>query len=336
MNEIQAEPQISVIIVNWNGQALLDECLGSLKTQTFKDFETILVDNGSRDGSAEWVKKHHPGVRLLELKSNLGFSAGNNAGLALARGKFIALLNNDTKADPGWLEALHHCLESDDRIAACDSRILYYDRPDLVWSSGGSYTISGSVFSRFNREPEEKASRNEADVFIAVACAALYRKEVIDQIGFFDEEFFNGYEDVDWSFRAHLAGYRIVNQPKAVVCHKVSSTQVHNSPEFVYHGQRNVSAVFFKNMPGWLLFKYWPLHLAYGLGSLVYFARAGRLNAFLKAKRDFLKMFPGTWRKRKVIQARRKLNSAEVELLLGKRWLGVKARKFSNRDQTAG
>lgn len=336
MKEIQAAPQISVIIVNWNGLALLDECLGSLKGQTFRDFEIILVDNGSTDGSAEWVRRHHPGVKLLELESNLGFSAGNNQGLKIARGKFIALLNNDTKADPGWLEALHHCIQSDDRIAACDSKILYYDRPGLVWSLGGSYTVAGSVFARHHREPDEKADKNPADVFIAVACAALYRKKVIDGIGFFDEDFFNGYEDVDWSFRARLSGFRIVNEPKAVVWHKVSSTQVHNSPEFVYHGQRNVSAVFIKNMPGLLLFKYWPLHLAYGLGSFLYFARAGRLKAFLRAKRDFLEMLPELTRKRKKVQARRALNPAEVEALLEKRWLGVKAKKFKNPNLASG
>jgi hypothetical protein len=280
-------------------------------------------------------------VRLLELKSNLGFSAGNNAGLGLARGELIALLNNDTKAEPGWLEALYKCIKADDRIAACDSRILYYDRPDLVWSSGGSYTISGSVFARFNREPVEKipgeeAGQTPADVFIAVACAALYRKKIIDQIGFFDQEFFNGYEDVDWSFRAQLAGYRIVNEPKAKVRHKVSATQIHNSPEFVYHGQRNVSTVFVKNMPGRLLLKYWPLHLAYWMGSLVYFARAGRLKAFSRAKRDFLKMLPGTWGKRREIQARRSVSAADLDRRLEKRWLGVKAGKFKSPGPAAG
>ena len=188
MKAFSSALEISVIIVNWNGLALLDECLRSLESQTFQNFEIILVDNGSTDGSAEWVKGHHPGVRLLELKTNLGFSAGNNAGLGLARGEFIALLNNDTKAEPEWLEALYKCLKADDSIAACDSRILYYDQPRLIWSSGGSYTVSGSVSARLNREPDQMKDQTPVDVFIAVGCAALYRKKGIDQIGFFDGE----------------------------------------------------------------------------------------------------------------------------------------------------
>jgi len=332
MRTEQADPRISVIIVNWNGLSLLEECLRSLEGQTFRDFEIIMVDNGSSDGSAEWVRRNYPKVRLLELGFNTGFSAGNNAGLKIARGEFIALLNNDTKTDPGWLEALYSCIRSDPNIAACDSMILYYDQPHLIWSSGGSYTVAGSVFARLNREPNIGSERIPVDVFIAVACAALYRKKVIDEIGFFDEDFFNGYEDVDWSFRAHLSGYRIVNQPRALIYHKVSSTQVHNSPEFVYNGQRNVSAVFIKNMPPPLHFIYGPFHLAYILGSCLYFARTGQLRAFLRAKKDLVRMLPVLWQKRKSIQSKRLLGPREVDRLLDKRWLGAKARKFGNKD----
>jgi len=341
MSDGRPGPEVSVIIVNWNGRELLEECLRSLSAQTFRDFEVILVDNGSSDGSAEWVEKNHPEAAVLRLKQNLGFSAGNNAGLKLARGRFIALLNNDTKAEPGWLEALHRGISADQQIAACDSMVLYYDRPDLIWSAGADYTVAGSVSARHHlqpaaRMPEKEGSSSPADVFVAVACAAIYRKKVIEEIGLFDEDFFNGYEDVDWSFRAHLFGHRIVNQPQAIVRHKVSSTQVHNSPEFVYHGQRNVGAVFLKNMPGWLLFKYSWLHLAYSLGSLVYFARAGRLTSFLRAKRDLLGMLPGILRKRKKIQAGRVLETAQVEALLSQDWLHAKTRKFLGGDPSAG
>lgn len=333
-------PQVSVIIVNWNGRALLEDCLGSLSDQAFRDFETILVDNGSSDGSAEWVEKNHPGVTVLRLSKNLGFSAGNNRGLTLARGEFVALLNNDTKADREWLGSLYRCIISDPKIAACDSLVLYHDRPDLVWSAGADYTVAGSVSARHHREPvqtlqEKEGGTEPAGVFAAVACAAIYRKKVIEEIGLFDEEFFNGYEDVDWSFRAHLFGHRIVNEPRAVIRHKVSSTQIHNSPEFVYHGQRNVSAVFLKNMPGWLLFKYSWLHLAYVLGSLIYFYRAGRLKAFLRAKRDLMGMLPGIIRRRKKIQAGRVLGTAEVEDLLSQDWLQSKASKFRGGDPSA-
>jgi GT2 family glycosyltransferase len=336
MTDKSPRPQVSVIIVNWNGKVLLEECLGSLEKQTFRDFELILVDNGSTDGSAAWVEKNCPGIRLLALKTNTGFSAGNNAGLKLARGEFIALLNNDTKAEPDWLEALYRCIKSDDSIAACDSLVLYYDRPDLVWSAGGIYTIAGSVSPRWYREPAEEKSNEPREVFAAVACAAIYRKSAIREIGFFDEDYFNGYEDVDWSFRAHLSGYRIVNVPAAKVYHKVSFTQVHNSHNFVYHGQRNVSATFIKNMPDGLFLKYLPLHLAYAAGSFWYFLKVGRSGAFIRAKYDLLRQLPALISKRRMIQYRRTVSSAAVEGLLEKKWLGAKIGKFKLKDPARG
>ncbi len=336
MRDIMPEPLISIIIVNWNGRALLEECLQSLEDQTFQDFEIILVDNGSTDGSAEWVRSHYPLVRLLALKTNTGFSAGNNAGLKLARGEFIALLNNDTKAEPGWLEALYQCILTDQSIAACDSMVLYYDRPDLIWSAGGIYTIAGSVSPRWYRQPAEGKSQEPQDVFVAVACAALYRRSVIREIGFFDEDYFNGYEDVDWSFRARLLGHRIINVPAARVRHKVSFTQVHNSTSFVYNGQRNVSATFIKNMPEGLLPKYLPLHLAYALGSFWYFLKVGRAGAFLRAKYLVLRTLPALAVKRRAVQKLRTVTEAEVEEMLEKKWLGAKIGKFRLKDPDKG
>ncbi|MDO9390507.1 MAG: glycosyltransferase family 2 protein [bacterium] len=329
-------PEISVIIVNWNGRALLEECLQSLEDQTFQDFEIILVDNGSTDGSAAWVEKNHPRVRLLALGSNTGFSAGNNAGLDLARGEFIALLNNDTKAEAGWLEALYRGICSDGRIAACDSMVLYYDQPGLIWSAGGVYTIAGSVSPRLYQQPDRGPGQGPQDVFIAVACAAIYRMKVVREIGLFDEAYFNGYEDVDWSFRAHLSGHRIVNVPAARVYHKVSSTQIHNSPDFVYNGQRNVSATFIKNMPGWLFFKYLPLHLAYALGSFWYFAKVGQAGAFLRAKRDLVRQIPALVSQRNAIQTGKTVSSGAIDGLLEKNWLTAKVSKYRKNDHAKG
>jgi len=325
---LRLTPEISVIVVNWNGRPLLDECLSSLQAQTVRGHEVILVDNGSADGSAEWVARNHPRVRLLRLRSNLGFSGGNNAGLALARGRYIALLNNDTRVEPGWLAALHRRIESDQRIAACDSKVLYHDRPGTIWAAGADYTVAGSVQARGNGLKDSPGSAESGEVFVAVACAAIYRRSAIEEIGFFDETFFNGYEDVDWSFRAWLSGYRIFNEPAARVYHKVSSSQVHNSPGFVYHGQRNVSATFLKNMPSPLLRKYWPLHLAYAAGSAAYFARIGRGGAFLKAKGDVLSRLPEIMSRRRLVQSLRRSSDAEIESRLVRKWLGAKKGKF--------
>jgi GT2 family glycosyltransferase len=329
-------PQVSVVVVNWNGRQLLEDCLGSLANQTFKDFETILVDNGSKDDSVNWVKENYPGVKLIPLNENVGFSAGNNIGYQHSRGEFIALLNNDTKVRPEWLEALYNRIKTDEKIAACDSLILYYDRPDSIWTAGGCYSIAGAVSPRLNSRPHNEAGCMPVEVFVAVACAAIYRRSVINEIGFFDEDYFNGYEDVDWSFRAHLFGYKISNEPTAIVHHKVSSSQVHNSPDFVYNGQRNVSATFIKNMPRRLLTKYLPLHLAYMAGSFLYFAKIGRAGDYLRAKWDLLCHLHDLWAKRRDIQNRRKISEAELEDILERKWIWNKMGKYLNKDYKKG
>lgn len=321
-------PRISIIIVNWNGLALLKECLQSLATQSFQDFEIILVDNGSSDGSVEWVRMNCPNVRLLCLEANVGYSAGNNAGVKIAHGQYIVLLNNDTKVERDWLNALYVRIASDDNIAACDSKVLFCERPNAIWAAGGIYAVAGSVQSRWSGETDGPDKQSAADVFIAVACAAIYRRAVIDRIGFFDEDFFAGYEDVDWSFRAHLAGYRIMNEPAAIVYHKVSATHIHNSSIFVYNSQKNVSMTFMKNMPMKLMLKYFPLHIIYNIGCLIYYAKIGRLKAFLRAKGYVLSRMVTILKKRKEIQKLAVVPASGIDVLLGHDWFKDKFKKF--------
>lgn len=326
-------PKVSVIIVNWNGRHLLADCLSSVFRQTFKDFETILVDNGSIDGSVQWVRENYPNVHVVYLEQNLGFSGGNNVGIRLAKGKYIVLLNNDTEVEDRWLESLYDYIQTDDRIAACDSKVMYYTDRDAVWSAGAVYSVAGSASFRRDQGPDGRGLDKPTDVFVAVACSVIYRKSALDEIGCLDEDFFAGYEDVDWSFRAHLRGYRIVNVPASRVYHKVSVTHVHNSNSFVYHGQRNVFSVFIKNMPSTLLLRYWPLHLVYTVGSFVYFAKIGRGRAFLRAKWDAMKQLPSLLHKRQAIQRTRKVSSKEIDALLSRTWFKLKLTKLLESEE---
>lgn len=320
-------PAVSIVILNWNGKHLLPDCLTSVRRQTYRDFEVILVDNGSSDGSVDWARAEYPEIRVLPLATNQGFCGGNNAGIRAALGDYIVLLNNDTEVAVDWLGELVRYISADRSIAACDSKVLYFHQRDTVWSAGANYTIAGSAeFRGQGRKDSEFAE--PAEVFIAVACSAIYPRRVLEEIGGLDEDFFTGYEDVDWSFRARLRGYRIVNVPSSRVYHKVSATHAYNSPTYVYHGQRNVVAVFLKNMPGRLLLKYAALHLLYTGGSLLFFARAGRLSAFLRAKRDAVRVLRKTWRKRRDIQRSRSITPAQVEASLQRDWIGSKLRKF--------
>jgi GT2 family glycosyltransferase len=320
-------PAVSIVIVNWNGKHHLTVCLSSVRRQTYRDFELILVDNGSTDGTVEWVRAEYPEVRVVALETNQGFCGGNNAGIRVAQGEYVVLLNNDTEVAADWLAELVHHVSQDPGIAACDSKILYFDHRDTIWSAGSNYTIAGSA--EFRGQGRKDAEFVEpAEVFAAVACSAIYPRRVLEEIGELDQDFFAGYEDVDWSFRARLRGYRVLNVPSSRVYHKVSATHEYNSPLYVYNGQRNVLTVFLKNMPGRFLLKYAVLHLVYTAGSLLFFARAGRLAAFLRAKRDAIRQLPRTWRKRRKIQGSRSITPAQLEAYLRRDWMGSKLRKF--------
>ncbi len=326
--------RVSIIILNWNGRHLLDDCLSSVLAQSYDDFEVIIVDNGSTDGSPQWIAEHYPQVRLERLSENRGFCGGNNFGISRSRGEYIVLLNNDTKVDENWLEPLVSTMDFDATIAACDSKVLYFDQPDLIWMCGAQYAVSGSVTGRGHLERDGVQYSTVCDVFAAVACSAMYRRFVFDQIGWLDEDFFAGYEDIDLSFRSRLLGYRIVNVPESRVYHKVSATHVFNSPEYVYHGQRNVDYVYIKNMPFKLFIKYLPLHLVYMLGSMIYFAKEGRLGSFLRAKWAMAMNIPKLIRKRKLIQSRRTVSSAVIDSLLDRDWLGSKLKKLKTIHPT--
>jgi GT2 family glycosyltransferase len=327
-------PLISVIIVNWNGKHHLNGCLSSLLNQSLQDYEVIIVDNGSTDGSMEFVADNFPKAITIGLDSNRGFSGGNNIGILASRGKFVVLLNNDTEVDQDWLQQLYLQINKDESIAACDSKVFYYGDRNSIWAAGGTYSIAGTSQMRGNLEEDSAVFDEPRDIFTAIACAAIYRKSAFEDIGLLDEDFHSGYEDVDWSFRAHLRGYRILNAPAAHVYHKVSATHGYNSPAFVRNGQRNVFYVYIKNMPLPLLLRYWPLHLFYSIASMVYFARIGQLIPFLLGKLEAVLHLPVVLRKRREVQNNRRVSSKAIDDLLTREWLGLKLNKFLSTRKT--
>jgi GT2 family glycosyltransferase len=303
--------QVSVIVVNWNGKHHLEECLSSLSNQTFEQFESILVDNGSTDGSVEFVLKHFPEVRIIRLKENVGFCRGNNIGFQHSMGDFVALLNNDTRVDRRWLEELCNAMEQDPEIGMCASCIANYFCPDILDTAGDGYDICGVGFKIGNGLKVTERKRNEY-VFGACAGAALYRRSMIDEIGFFDNDFFAVGEDIDLSFRANLRGYKCVYVPSAVVYHKIGQTVGSDSDFLLYHARRNVEYAYFKNMPWPLVFLTLPLHVIYNLLTFAQALGQGRWHVFLKAKRDFLINFAKICKKRKTIQLLRKISLTEL------------------------
>lgn len=320
------DPDISVIIVNYNGVRHLRTCLGALEAQQGVPFETIVVDNASSDGSIDLLRTAFPAIRLVALDANHGFAGGNNRGAAQARGRWLVFLNNDTRVAPGWLLALRDGLEWSPDTALVTSRIVYMHDPTILDSAGDGVTRAGGAFKHGHGASVSRYLRRQ-EVFGACGAAFLIVRRVYEEIGGFDEDFFLSHEDVDLSYRARLRGYRCVYVPEAVVHHAGSATLGRSSATSIFYGQRNSEWVYLKNTPAPLLLRTLPLHALYLAAALVYFTWSGRLPAFVSAKWAAVRSLRVMWRKRRAVQRTRRASASDIWQLLEPGWLGLKLRE---------
>jgi GT2 family glycosyltransferase len=277
-----SEPIISVVIPNWNGAHHLPECLNSLKGQRFQAFDTVLVDNGSSDESLALVEKDFSWVRVIARGDNGGFSSAVNDGIRQTDAPFVVLLNNDTRADPGWLQALHDGLQRYPEASMGASRMLLYDPPHRVDSAGDGYSlIAGAGYNLAAGEARE-AVDEDAWVFGACAGAAIYRRSLFEDIGLFDEDFFLVFEDVDLDLRAQVAGHRCIYLADAIVYHKRGASTDNASLEVISRSWRNTLWVAGKNLP-------LPLLLVWGASFCL---RAARLFGMAILARAWRKLRP--------------------------------------------
>ena len=249
---------VSVIIPNFNGKAFLKPCLNSLMHQSKAEKEIILVDNGSKDDSVEFVRTDYPEVKIIPLSENRGFSEAVNQGIRQAKGELVVVLNNDTVVDSDWLEVLSSFLGENPDIGFCASKIVKYDDPTVIDSVGSGIKRSGYTFNMGNAVKDMGQYNSPREIFGAPAAAAVYRKSMLDDIGLFDEDFYMYLEDVDLSFRAQLRGYRCMYVPEAHVRHAGAGTtgkQYHK--DNVYFIARNSIYVLVKNMPREILRSYY-------------------------------------------------------------------------------
>ena len=320
------QPDVSVVIVTWNGRPHLDTCLPSVEAQRDVGVETIVVDNGSTDGTADYVRSRYPWVKLVPLTANLGFAGGNNAGVREARGRFVAFLNNDTSADPLWLRALLSGIDEANGFALMTSRIVYMHDPDVIDSAGDGVLRWGGAFKRHHGEPASAAAVTQ-EVFGICGAACLMPRAVFDDLGGFDEDFFVSHEDVDLSYRARLRGYRCRYVADAVVRHVGSATLGTVSPFSVFHGQRTLEWVYVKDTPGRLLLVTLPGHIVYDVAAGVHFARVGMLRPYLRAKVAAMAGLPRMLRKRAAVQRERRVGASAIAPLLDTKWLSTKVRE---------
>lgn len=310
-------PLVSVIVPNWNGERHLPACLDSLCRQTYDHREVIVVDNASSDGSVALVERGYPQVKILRLPVNRGFAGGANEGIRAARGEVIALLNNDAEADLNWLAELVAALSQYPEAGMAASKMLLYDRRDVINSAGDFYGPDGVPGNRGVWQRDSGQYQQEEWVFGPCGGAAAYRRTLLDQVGLLDEAFFFSVEDVDLAWRAQLAGYRCIYVPRAVVYHKLSATG--GGPTASYYCGRNFIYVLAKDVPASLLRKHWSAmvgaQLCFVWESLSHFREAAA-RARLRGQLTGLWHVPRLLKARREVQASKRVSDEYLEKIL--------------------
>lgn len=316
------KPLVSVVILNWNGKEMTAACIKSLDKLKFKDFEIVVVDNGSGDGSADYISKKFPKIRLVKNKRNLGFAGGNNSALDFAKGKYICLLNNDMVVDPLWLTRLLSVMEKDKKIgAAGGGRFDWNDENPIYNKKNILRTIKH--LNRYTGFPyEENYHERLEDVDSLSGGAVLLNRQVIDKIGFFDTRFFAYTEDRDLFARMKRAGYKTIYVPKAYIWHQISRTGRRNKYRFNFLLLRNHLYFLFKNFDPYYLQLAVILYIfreaKASVREIVVNARDPELE---RARRDVARWFLKNFKRLMKIRAtsRKQLPKARYNHLIGKK-----------------
>jgi GT2 family glycosyltransferase len=320
---------ISVVVVNWNRKELLRACLASLGRQTFADFETIVVDNGSTDGSADLAERDFS-ARVIRNSENRGFCAANNQGIAIARGDFVALLNNDAEAEPGWLAELHRACSARPEIGMAASKVLVWEDPGRIDKAGHLIFPDGQNRGRGSGALDRGQFEREEEVLWPDGCAAMYRKSMLDQIGGFDEDFFAYGDDAELGLRARIAGWRCLYSPRAIVRHHRGATLGKDSAWRLHLIERNRVLLAVKHFP-WSLLLLNPLFYTVRLIAGAVLAQRGRgdtghfpglagklamLRGLIHGDLAAVPLIPRMIAKRSQLRAIRRLSAADLRRLL--------------------
>jgi GT2 family glycosyltransferase len=320
---MREQPLISVVIPNWNGAEHLVTCLNSLRRQTYPRVEVIVADNDSHDGSLALLESQYPEVKVVGLDENRGYAGGVNAGIAAAEGEILAILNNDTEADPRWLEELWAGLERHPEAGSATSKILLFDRRKIINSTGDLFTTEGVPVNRGVWEEDEGQFDEEDKVFSPCGGACAVRRSVLEDLASrgqgepFDEDFFAYCEDVDLGWRSQLAGYQCLYVPTAKIYHKLSATG--GGKIASYYTGRNFIYVLAKDYPASLFRKHWPRVLRAQLRITWEALRAWRgeaARARIRGQLSGLWNLPRALRKRRAIQGSRVVSDTYLESLI--------------------
>jgi len=327
-------PTVRVVVVNWNRRELLRACLESLARQTHPSYEVLVVDNGSVDGSAEFVQSITPTypvpLLLVQNQENRGFCTANNQGFERARVEFIALLNNDAEADPAWLAALDAAMRTTEDIGMTASKILVWEDPRRIDKVGHLIYPDGQNKGRGAGQLDSGQFDKLEEVLWPDGCAAMYRRAMLDEIGGFDEDFFAYADDADLGLRARWAGWKCLYTPNAVVRHHRGATLGLGSGRRLTLIERNRVLLAVKLFPWnllWLNGAYWIARVTAGLWAALrnrgevrhYQGPTGKLTAawgLLRGTLSAIPMLPATLRKRRALKPLRRLSPPQMRNLL--------------------
>ena len=321
--------KVTVVIPNYNGEKFMKDCLDSLLAQRSAeddgpDFDIIIVDNGSTDASPGIIKGFmSPRLRLIRLDKNYGFSRAVNEGIKASDSEYVILLNNDTVVMPDFVDKLAKAIEADDKIFSVNARMLKMSEPEKLDSAGDLYCALGWAFAR-GKDKQASLYDKRSDIFSACAGAAIYRRPVFDEIGYFDEEHFAYLEDVDIGYRARINGYRNVYEPEAAVLHAGSGSSGSRYNKFkIDLSSRNNVYVVYKNMPLIQLLINLPFLAAGTLIKVLFFVKKGEGITYL---RGLCKGFALCFRSHKYPYRNKNLsNYVRIQLEL---WGNIFARVF--------
>lgn len=268
-------PLVSIVIVNFNQKQYSLDCLKSLELVTYSNFETIFVDNGSVDGTMEAVEKEYPKTIRIQTGANLGFTGGNNVGFEKASGKYILLLNNDTKVTPNFLDALVSSLEKDKNLGIVQSKILLMDDHKLLDSVASYQTITGFLYHRGYLEEDKGQYDHFIYSFSGKGACLMVRREVT-KLGLLDDSYFAYFEETDLCWRSWILGYKVGFEPGSIIFHKMGATSSKMKSAFIhYHSFKNRLRTIIKNGSSSTLLYMLPLHLGLCIFLSIFFFLSG-------------------------------------------------------------
>lgn len=292
----------TVVIPNFNGIDYLKNCIRSLKEEKEQDFDIFVVDNGSEDGSVSWLKSSHPEIRLMELKENTGFCHAVNLGIRNSHTEYVILLNNDTTVLSGFVKKMEEAIEISEKIFSVSAKMIDMKGKKLLDGAGDLYCALGWAFARGKGKEALSCYNEREEIFSACAGAAIYRREVFDRIGYFDENHFAYLEDCDIGYRAMIFGYRNYYEPKAMVYHAGSAVSGSRHNEFkVRLSAKNSIYLIYKNMPFLQILLNLPFFLPGFLIKYLFFVRKGMGKAYREGiKNGFLLCMNSEGKKHKI------------------------------------